>query len=173
MPRSSAWIAAFANYSMLVLIVAMTVIGVHELIGQLPPPPPTPAESAEARPAAAGTWVLVSGKLQARFPDRPLETGEVWSTRTGRVCGFVNRRRTNSDDMERFFTTPNLEAHFQDEDIYAFMPVWKACLDDRWVVLHEGVEDTGFCASAHARSSRIAQDILCVGWRPDGNWRRP
>jgi hypothetical protein len=69
--------------------------------------------------------------------------------------------------MERFFTTPDLPAHFKDEDIQAFIPVWKDCLDDRWVELHAGSEQTGFCASAHARSTRIAREFLCVHWRPD------
>jgi hypothetical protein len=163
MPLSTP-VAAFGNSAMLALILVATAMIVAEQIALLPPPPPTPVESNKARPEATRRWRIAAARLQARFPDRPLETGEVWATRTGRICGFVNKRASNTDDMERFFTTPELDAHFKDEDIDAFMPIWKACLDDRWVELHAGSEQTGFCASAHARSTRIARDYLCVNW---------
>lgn len=164
---SSARLAALANSAMLIMIGVITVMALGEQIAALPPRPPTPAERTAARPLDVQAWRRARAKLQARFPDRPLETGEVWATRTGRLCGFVNERSTNTDDMERFYTTPDLEAHFKDEDIYTFIPAWKDCLDDRWVELHVGHEQTGFCASAHARASRIARDFLCVNWRPE------
>ena len=158
--------SAFANSAMLIMIAVITALVLREQIAELPPRPPTPAERAAARPTAMRNWRQVAAKLQARFPDRPLETGEVWATRTGRICGFVNRRQTNTDDMERFFTTSNLKAHFKDEDIYLFIRAWKDCLDDRWVELHAGHEQTGFCASAHARATRLARQFLCVDWTP-------
>jgi len=152
---------------MLGLIFILSVMVVREQVALLPPRGPTPAQSAASRPLAMRRWQVVKRRLQARFSDKPLELGEVWATRTGRICGVANERKTNTDDMERFYTTSDLKPHMQDDDAYAFMGVWKVCLDDRWVELHAGSEQTGLCASARGRSTLLARTYLCVGWRPE------
>ena len=160
-------VGGVAGWVMLGLILVLTVMVVREQVALLPPRPPTPAERAAARPGAMRAWRVVAARLQTRFADKPLEVGEVWATRTGRVCGVADERKTNTDDMERFYTTPDLQPHMQDDDQYAFMGVWKACLDDRWVEIRAGSEQTGLCASARGRSSILARTHLCVGWTPE------
>jgi len=160
-------VGAVAGGVMLGLVLLLTVMIVREQIALLPPRPPTPAESAAARPWATHDWQVVAARLQTRFSDKPLELGEVWATRTGRICGVVDERKSNTDDMERFYTTPDLRPHMQDENLYAFIGVWGQCLDDRWVELHAGSEQTGLCASARGRSSILARTYLCVNWTPE------
>lgn len=139
----------------------------REQIARFPPPPPSPADRAAALPRAASAWRVVAGRLQARFADQPLEVGEVWTRRDGRICGLVDARRSNTDDMERFFTTADLHPQLQRDDPWAFIAPWTACLDDRVVELHAGSEQTGLCASARGRSSVLGRAFLCVGWRPE------
>ncbi len=163
-PRRVGVAAAWSTLALLVILTGQTV---REMISRLPPPPPTPAQSAAALPGATRDWRVVSTRLQARFSDKPLELGEVWATRTGRMCGFVTARKSNTDDRERFYATPDLRPHMQVDDPYAFIDVWTACLDDRWVELHAGSEQTGLCASPRGRSSVLARTYLCVGWTPE------
>ncbi len=159
-------VGKLASLVMVGMIVATAVLAVRDQLSLFPPPPPTPAETAAARPQATRDWAMVAARLQARFDDKPLEVGEVWATRTGRICGFVDARRTNTDNIQPFFTTPDLKPHMKGDDLWAFMGVWKGCLDDRWVELHVGTEQTGFCASARASRSTIARQTLCVGYTP-------
>jgi len=127
-------------------------------IALLPSPPPTPAERAAAAPGAWARWRLVYARLQRRLPQPPPELGEVWTTRTGRICGLVNSKDTAVNAMTRFYTV-GLEPKLRTDDPRQYFRLWMDCADTRWVILHEGTEQEGFCASALARASRLGRDL--------------
>jgi hypothetical protein len=86
-----------------VLLALIAVQIVLDQIALLPPKPPTPAQSAAARPWAMARWRAVYPNLAARLPadSAPLQLGKVWATRTGRLCGLVDRREEGVDNLAR------------------------------------------------------------------------
>jgi hypothetical protein len=137
---------------------------VLDQIALLPPKPPTKAQSAAARPWALACWHALYPKLAARLPagSAPLEFGKVWATRTGRLCGLVNRREERVDDMVPFYTL-NGRPMLQDDDVFTYFQIWPRCAFDEWVVLHPGTTYTGFCASARGRRSHFGRG-KCIDW---------
>ncbi len=127
------------------------------------PPPPTPEETAAAAPRALADWKVAYARLSARLADPPPEVGEVWATRSGRICGFVNDRQSAVDGMRRFYTVGAIPLLQSEEDQYR--RVWTGCINSRWVELHAGSEKTGFCATRRGRRSVLGQ-VICAGWAP-------
>jgi hypothetical protein len=48
------------------------------------------------------------------------------------------------------------------DDLRQYMKVWFECVRDRWVEIHDGSDESGFCASKHGRETEIAASI-CGG----------
>jgi hypothetical protein len=127
---------------------------VRDVISELPPRPPTPAEVAAGRPRAEAKWRVVRAMLVWRLDQRnPLELGGVWSTRTGVVCGLVNGWGSfgGLTGMTRFIAmsdTPTfVEDASTDDDARRFETLWVDCRSDPWIVLHSGSAQSGFCAT--------------------------
>ena len=154
---------------MVLTIIAM----VWDQISLLPPPPPTKVEIAAATPHARAEWARVEAMLEKRIAQpRPMEFGMVWATHTGRTCGLVDHRDTGIDAMKPFFTLGDGRGVFLREDgDKLFMQNWIYCIGDYRVVLHQGSQEAGFCATRRAKHVPIAA-ILCNGdaakpFRPD------
>jgi hypothetical protein len=128
------------------------VIG--DVIAELPPRPPTPAEVAAGRPRAEAKWRIVRAMLVGRLDQRsPLEFGAVWATRTGVVCGLVNGWSSfgGLTGMTRFIAVTDTPAFIydapSDEAAKRFNLQWVTCRSDPWIVLRDGSPETGFCAT--------------------------
>jgi hypothetical protein len=151
----------------LVMLVWAGLIGAEiakDQIAHWPPAPPTPAETQAARPSAEERWRLVHAGLSSRLANPTPEVGEVWATRSGRICGYVDDRVAAVDGMTRFYSV-GLRPMLEHDNEALYRQVWTGCIDSRWVELHAGSEKTGFCASARGRNSVLGR-ILCAGWMP-------
>jgi hypothetical protein len=129
-------------------------LAIHDVIAQLPPRPPTPAEVATYRPRAEAKWRIVRAMLISRLDQRvPLEFGAVWSTRTGVICALVNGWGSfgGLTGMTRFIAVGDTPAFIEDapndRSANRFNTRWVTCRFDPWVVLHGGSAETGFCAT--------------------------
>jgi len=138
-------------------------LAIHDVIAQLPPRPPTPAEVAASRPRAEAKWRIVRAMLVSRLDQRvPLEFGAVWSTRTGVICGLVNGWGSfgGLTGMTRFIAVGDTPAFIEDapndQSANRFNTRWFTCRFDPWVVLRGGSAETGFCAT-HAGQRRCAE----------------
>jgi hypothetical protein len=112
--------------------------------------PPTDAELAAARPRARATWSMVRANLVTRLDQtNPLDLGAVWSTRTGQICGLVNGRGSfgGLTGMVRFYSAQHTPVFHQDVEHLQFQHAWFQCRRDRWVELHAGAEEPGFCGT--------------------------
>ena len=130
----------------------------------LPSPRPTELQLMRARPIAAKDWQQVYARIAERQKRDGLEPefGEVWTTRTGRICGLVNGRDVGIDYMTRFYAD-NGRPVLRRDDQRAYVRWWMDCLDTRWVRLHAGTEKTGFCASKRGRQSALGRDYCNNG----------
>jgi hypothetical protein len=129
-------------------------LAICDVISQLPPRPPTPAEVAAGRPRAEAKWRVVRAMLVGRLDQRaPLELGAVWSTRTGVICGLVNGWGSfgGLTGMTRFIAVGDTPAFVDDapnaEAAKQFNTQWVTCRFDPWIVLRGGSAETGFCAT--------------------------
>ena len=135
----------------------VAVVGVTlDWLAMRPTAPPTPAELKAARPRAWADWVVVYGRLYRRLPQPPPELGEVWTVRSGRICGVVNSKEAAVHHMTRFYTVNRVPV-LREDDERQYIPAWLDCLDTRWFELHAGTEQTGFCASALGRATVFGQ----------------
>ena len=126
---------------------------VQDQLALEPPRRPTRAEVAAATPGARAHWRGVYNLLQQRlepWQPRPPELGAVWSTRTGQICGLIDKWWTGVDHKTRFYTVGD-RLFLRDDDLPLYVRNWSACMMDPWVVLHGGSEDEGLCASAAGR----------------------
>ncbi|MFT4254924.1 MAG: hypothetical protein QM608_20875 [Caulobacter sp.] len=102
-----------------------------------------------AKQQAAQRWAVVHPALVARLKQsRELELGGVWMMRGGRVCGVVNGKTSfgGFTGMTRFYTDGDTPVFLYD-DRGGFRQTWHQCDRDRWVVIHPGSDETGFCAT--------------------------
>jgi hypothetical protein len=121
-------------------------------------PAPSPEQLRTAAPAAWMKWRIVYAQLYRRLPQPPPEFGAVWTTRTGRVCGLVNARETAVNSMKRFYTVGSVPK-LRTDDEHQYYRLWIDCADTRWVILHRGRSDEGFCASALGRASWLGRGL--------------
>jgi hypothetical protein len=109
--------------------------------------PASDAALAPAKTMARIRWASVKPRLIARL-DQPhaLELGRVWARRDGRVCGLVNGWGSfgGLTGMTRFYAQGD-EPVFKQDGRPGFEEEWWACKRDRYVVIREGSEETGFC----------------------------
>jgi hypothetical protein len=150
---------------MLLFWIGLLLVGVvWDQILLLPSPPPTEAQLMRARPAAAEDWKAVYARIaeRQRRDGRTPEFGEVWTIRTGRICGLVNGKDAGIDYMTRFYADGR-EPVLREDDREAYRHWWMDCLDTRWVRLHAGTEKTGFCASKRGRESALGHDFCNNG----------
>lgn len=149
---------------MLLVWMGLLLVGVvWDQILLLPSPPPTDLQLSGARPVAAADWKAVYARIaQRRSQDGlPPEFGEVWTTRTGRICGLVNGREGGVDYMTRFYADDRRPV-LREDDRRAYVRWWLDCLDTRWIRLHAGTEKTGLCASRRGRDSAFGREV-CQG----------
>ncbi|MGC1303094.1 MAG: hypothetical protein WA840_12025 [Caulobacteraceae bacterium] len=81
----------------------------------------------------------------------------MWATRSGRICGLVNKWDSGVDDMTPFYTI-NLQPVFRRENERRYVDIWLQCRFDQWVELHHGSYQTGFCATRFGR-------LRCLDWK--------
>ncbi|MDB5456413.1 MAG: hypothetical protein JWP92_1998 [Caulobacter sp.] len=135
--------------------VGLMVAGVAVLVADLsrvekeagPLPEISAAATAAARPGMEARWIAVQARLVARLKQaNPPELGAVWATRTGRICGLVNGFGSfgGLSGMVRFYTVEGAPV-FGEDGRPDFKEVWAQCDRDRWIVLHAGSDQTGFC----------------------------
>ncbi len=113
-------------------------------------PPPSDQQLAAAKPAALATWNLVRANLTTRLNQtNPLDLGAVWSTRSGQICGLVNGRGSfgGLTGMARFYTVHHTPVFHHDVEHLQFQTAWFQCQRDRFVPLHAGAEEPGFCGT--------------------------
>ena len=113
-------------------------------------PRPTREQMLDEKPRARVEWGHVRANLKARLNQtNPLDLGAVWATRTGQVCGLVNGRGSfgGLSGMVRFYSVDRAPVFHQDVDHLQFQEAWFQCQRDRWVELHEGSEEPGFCGT--------------------------
>jgi hypothetical protein len=144
-------------------------LAIGDVIAQLPPRPPTPAEIAAGLPRAQAKWRIVQAMLISRLDQRaPLEFGAVWSTRTGVICGLVNGWGSfgGLTGMTRFIAVGDTPAFVEDapnaEAAKRFNTQWGACRVDPWIVLRGGSAETGFCATRIGRQRCVDASVAAA-----------
>jgi hypothetical protein len=111
------------------------------------------AQLIAARSMARVRWASVKPRLIARLAQpHALELGKVWARRDGRVCGLVNGWGSfgGLTGMTRFYAQGD-EPVFKQDGRPDFEEEWWACKRDRYVVIREGSEETGFCPTKLGR----------------------
>lgn len=136
-------------------VMAIIAVGVGLMVVsivqyELEVEPKRPAKGAAliaAKSMGRVRWASVKPRLIARL-DQPhaLELGRVWARRDGRVCGLVNGWGSfgGLTGMTRFYAQGD-EPVFKQDGGEDFENEWWACRRDRYVVIREGSEETGFC----------------------------
>lgn len=137
---------------MLLILFAVGLITMYVIQYELQVEPKTPARKGAqldaARAMARVRWASVKPRLIARLAQpRALELGRVWARRDGRVCGLVNGWGSfgGLTGMTRFYAQGDEPIFKQDGGGQAFEEEWWACRRDRYVIIREGSEETGFC----------------------------
>jgi hypothetical protein len=118
-----------------------------------PKAPAAGAQLLRARSMARVRWASVKPRLIARLAQpHALELGRVWARRDGRVCGLVNGWGSfgGLTGMTRFYAQGD-EPVFKQDGRPDFEEEWWACKRDRYVVIREGSEETGFCPTKLGR----------------------
>jgi len=144
-------------------------LAICDVIAQLPPRPPTPAEVAAGRPLAEAKWRVVRAMLVWRLDQRnPLEFGAVWSTRTGVICGLVNGWSSfgGLTGMTRFIAVGDTPTFIDDapnaEAAKRFNTQWVTCRFDPWIVLRSGSAETGFCVTRLGRQRCVEASAVAA-----------
>lgn len=136
-------------------VTALIVVGVGLMIAatvryELEVEPKRPARGDRliaARSMALARWARVEPRLIARLDQpRALELGRIWARRDGRVCGLVNGWGSfgGLTGMTRFYAQGDQPVFKQDGGA-DFEHEWWQCRRDRYVIIREGSEETGFC----------------------------
>jgi hypothetical protein len=166
LPRILSGLIVVGIFSALVLWV-FDLVRIERANASLPQP--TAEQMLVEKPKARAEWGHVRANLTARLNQtNPLDLGAVWATRTGRVCGLVNGRGSfgGLSGMVRFYSADRVPVFHQDIDHLAFQHAWFQCNRDRWVRLHEGSEETGFCGTELGKrrcySVRIVDGVRTV-----------
>jgi hypothetical protein len=126
-------------------LAVTTAAIVADQIHQLPPRPPTAAQSLSATPGADAKWRTVQGRLAQRLTYGPPEFGAVWASRSGRICGVVTRLDAGVYYREPFYTD-QLTPFFASDDAHRFVRSWPDCVGDHWVDLKVASDQIGLCA---------------------------
>ena len=153
-PRRTPLVARLISILVVVGLLGALTYWVVDLVRfertQAPLPAPTPRQMLEEKPKARAEWSQVRVRLKARLNQtNPLDLGAVWVTRTGQVCGLVNGRGSfgGLTGMTRFYSVDRVPVFHQDVDHLAFQQAWFQCRRDRWVMMHEGSDEPGFCGT--------------------------
>ena len=130
-----------------VAVGLMVVFTVQYELKVEPKRPATGSQLTVAKSMARVRWASVKPRLIARLAQpHSLELGKVWARRDGRVCGLVNGWGSFGGlaGMTRFYAQGD-EPIFKQDDRPGFEEEWWACRRDRYVVIRQGSEETGFC----------------------------
>jgi len=118
-----------------------------------PKRPATGVRLVAAKAMGRVRWASVKPRLIARLAQpHSLELGRVWARRDGRVCGLVNGWGSfgGLTGMTRFYAQGD-EPVFKQDGRPGFEDEWWACKRDRYVIIREGSEETGFCPTKLGR----------------------
>jgi hypothetical protein len=158
-PRSRRRAAAVKVFDLTVMaLVAAAVIFVVVTVVryEMRVEPRRPA-SGDRLPAAQVMGRVRWAQVKPRLIDRlnqphALELGRVWATREGRVCGLVHGWGSfgGLTGMTRFYTVGD-QPVFKQDHRGDFENEWWACKRDRYVIIREGSEETGFCPTRLGR----------------------
>ena len=152
---------AFAVRTFDLAVMALIVLGVGLMLFQFiqyetrvePKRPAMGKRLVAAKSMARVRWAMVKPRLVARL-DQPnaLELGRIWARRDGRVCGLVHGWGSfgGLTGMTRFYTVGD-EPVFKQDGGEDFEYEWWQCKRDRYVIIREGSEDTGFCPTKLGR----------------------
>jgi hypothetical protein len=153
---------AFAVRIFDLAVMALIALGVglmvfHTVRYEMKVEPKRPASGKRlvaAKTMARVRWASVKPQLVARLAQpHALELGQVWARRDGRVCGLVNGWGSfgGLTGMTRFYTVGDGPVFKQDggED---FEYEWWQCKRDRYVIIREGSDETGFCPTRLGRA---------------------
>ena len=130
-----------------VAVGLMVVFTVQYELKVEPKRPATGGRLVAARSMARTRWASVKPRLITRLAQpHSLELGKIWARRDGRVCGLVNGWGSfgGLTGMTRFYAQGD-EPVFKQDGRLDFEEEWWACRRDRYVVIREGSEETGFC----------------------------
>jgi len=119
-----------------------------------PKRPASGARLVAAKAMGRVRWAAVKPRLIARLAQpHGLELGRVWARRDGRVCGLVHGWGSfgGLTGMTRFYTVGDAPVFKQDHTT-DFEYEWWQCKRDRYVIIREGSEETGFCATQLGRA---------------------
>jgi hypothetical protein len=156
-----AWRKTLAVRAFDALVMGLIVLGVGLMLMffiryEMQVEPKRPASGARlvaAKSMARVRWASVKPRLIARLDQpHPLELGRIWARRDGRVCGLVNGWGSfgGLTGMTRFYAQGD-EPVFKQDDRPDFEEEWWACKRDRYVIIREGSEETGFCPTKLGR----------------------
>jgi len=152
--RKSLAVKTFDLGVMALVAFAVGLMVVYTVQYELKVEPKAPAREGaqliKARSMARVRWASVKPRLIARLAQpHSLELGQVWARRDGRVCGLVNGWGSfgGLTGMTRFYAQGDEPVFKQDGDGQRFEEEWWACKRDRYVVIREGSDEPGFCAT--------------------------
>ena len=161
-----AWRKRFVLWGFQTVVMAIVVVCSAIIVGEsiryelsvTPKPSATGRALVPARTLARVRWAEVKPRLVTRLRQpNPLELGAVWTTRRGRVCGLVHGWGSfgGLTGMTRFYTRGDEPVFKRDGDGNdggsGFENEWWACNLDRYAMIHEGSDETGYCATRQGR----------------------
>ena len=117
-------------------------------------------DRARALPLRTADWAAVRQALGVRLHQAgPIEVGQVWATHDGRLCGVVNGKGSfgGKSGMVRFYAVDRQPLFRFDTDQAHFEIGFEPCMKDHWLVVKEGSQETGFCATREG--DRVCQRI--------------
>ena len=103
-----------------------------------------------ARPALEADWKAVRHVLTVKLHQAaPIEVGQVWATRDHRLCGLVNGKGSfgGKTGMVRFYAVNRQPVMKFEASATHFEDGFEPCMKDHWLVVKEGSQSTGFCAT--------------------------
>jgi hypothetical protein len=148
--RKALAVRVFDSIVMTLVVLSVGLIVVYVVQYELKVEPKRPATGARlvaARAMARVRWASVKPRLIARLHQpHALELGRIWARRDGRVCGLVNGWGSfgGLTGMTRFYAQDDKPV-FKQDGRPDFENEWWQCKRDRYVIIREGSEETGFC----------------------------
>ena len=107
-------------------------------------------DQTKAMPALEADWKAVRQALTDRLHQAgPIEVGQVCATPGRQLCGVVNGTGSfgGKTGMVRFYAVDRQPVLKFDTGIAAFEEAFEPCMKDHWLVVKEGSQETGFCAT--------------------------
>lgn len=107
-------------------------------------------DQAATRPVLEADWNAVHQALTDRLHQAgPIEVGQVWATHDRQLCGVVNGKGSfgGKTGMVRFYAVDRKPVLKFEAGVTGFEEAFEPCMKDHWLVVKEGSQETGFCAT--------------------------